>query len=128
MPIRTALLVLPAALMLIACPPTRGGDDDDSVACDSASGTLLACVAWEEDGEGIEGASVLVREDAEVEPISALTGSDGCVEIDLAPGTWGVSGANSGGDCVTPYESSELVACQITQIDLYLLDWCMDGR
>ena len=137
-PLLTAL-----ALFLLACPPPRTGNtgddddaandddianDDDSAACASPNGTLRACVYWQEGGDIAGGSLVAVRSNPEDTPIDALTGEDGCVDVTLAAGSWEASGRSSAGDCVTPFEPYELVACEILEIDLYLMEWCMDGR
>ncbi len=70
----------------------------------------------------------MVRSDPEEEPIQAIAGEDGCVEISLEPGTWQASGSSAAGDCVTPYEEQEIEACGLLEVDFYLMNWCMDGR
>lgn len=127
---RLTALFATAALLLVACPPNRSGDDDDAVTCDPASdpAVLHACVYWDEDGEGIASGKVSVRSDPEEAPIEALTGVDGCVDMELAAGTWELSGANAQGDCVTSYEPYELVACETLDVAFYVMDWCFDGR
>ncbi len=124
------LLAALAALALVACPPVRGDDDDSGPECanPSQSGTLHACVYWDEGGEAIASGRVSVRSGPEEDPIDALTGADGCVEMQLTPGDWEASGSNQFGDCVTPYEPIEVVGCETLEVEFYVGEWCMDGR
>jgi len=123
---RASLLALAATLLLIGCPPVRG-DDDDSATCTATTGTLHACVVWDAGGEPLAGAMVSVRADPEEEPIDALAGDDGCVEIDLEAGIWEVSGRNSAGDCVSPFVAHDLVSCETLELEIAIVEWCMDG-
>ena len=69
-----------------------------------------------------------MRSGPEEDPIDALTGADGCVEMQLTPGDWEASGSNQFGDCVTPYEPIEVVGCETLEVEFYVGEWCMDGR
>ena len=117
-------------LLLSACPPERGDDDDGGCDASVDYGAVHACIYFSTGDEtGLDGASLSARTGPEdTAPIEALAGADGCVEIQLAAGSWELSASNAFGDCVTPWEAYEIVGCETLDLEFSVSNWCMDGR
>ena len=109
------------AVLLCACPPTRA-DDDDS-AC--STGVTICGTMSGLPGDGGEG--VLRTAAGDDLPIQSPLDADGCTTIEVGPGSYEWSAADSSGTCISVFQPVEVMECETASVSVELLDWCMDG-
>lgn len=122
-PILAAALGL-ALVTLAACAPTRGDDDDSAGCVDEA--TLRVCATY--GGEPSAGTAVLRTGPGDDLPIEALLDSDGCADVRVAAGTWEWRARHATDTCESVFTEVDLPACEVTEVNVELIEWCFDGR
>lgn len=76
--------------------------------CDAEVGVVRVCTPDDFSGAGGMVEGVTVTADDGVAPFEARTGADGCVDLELTPGTWTISVWDEGAQCTS--EDDETVS------------------
>jgi hypothetical protein len=87
---------------------------------------LVVCVT-EAGTVPIDGTVEVRADDSDPDPITLILDEEGCASYSV-PGAWEVRGITSGGSCVSDWEAAEVVDCEESQLDIEVIDFCMDGR
>jgi len=109
------------AAFLCACAPSRSNDDDSGATCTTE---LRVCATY---GESAAAGSANVRTDSAAQPLSSPLGADGCVNITLDEGEYEWNAAHATDTCISAYEAVTVVACEVTEVSVDLVQWCFDG-